>query len=206
MPTHVTTAGTAIVAGAADHIGERVEQPDEDRAREDHVRVGQRRIEREAAPAHRGIERAAAGEHAVCEYKAEDRRDDERMQRQGIGVRAPPGAERARDRRRDAAAHGARRHHLHQHQRGEYQGHAGKGGGPEPADEIGLDHSDRRLRHHHQHVGRGKTQQRSRERRLEQTARARILRRGGPAWGQGSFGTRHRCVRGHDELPGWLRD
>ena len=44
------------VAGAADDVGERVEEPHQDRAGKDDVGVGQRRGERRAAAAHRCIE------------------------------------------------------------------------------------------------------------------------------------------------------
>ena len=56
-----------------------------------------------------------------------------RVQHQRVGVVAPAGAERARDRRRDAAAHRAGRQHLHQHEAGKHQRHAGERVGAELA-------------------------------------------------------------------------
>ena len=97
-----------------------------------------------------------------------------RMDRQRIGVVAAAAAERARDRRGDAAAHRARRHHLHQHDDREHQRDAGERGGAELADEIGLDQPDRGLRHHDEHVGRREPQQGRGDRRFEQQPRARI--------------------------------
>ena len=78
---------------------------------------------------------------------------------QRVGIRAAAGAQRAGDRRRDAAAHRAGRHHLHQHQHREDQRHAGQRVGAELADEVGLDQADGGLDHHHQHVGRREAQQ-----------------------------------------------
>jgi hypothetical protein len=64
------------------------------------------------------------------------------MERQRVGIGAAAGAESARDRRRHAAAHRARRHHLHQHYDRKNQRHTGERVGAEHADEIGLDQSD----------------------------------------------------------------
>ena len=50
-----------------------------------------------------------------------------------------PRAERARDRRGDAAAHRAGRDHLHQHHAGKHQRHAGQRVGAEPRDPERLD-------------------------------------------------------------------
>jgi hypothetical protein len=54
------------VARAADYIRQRVEDPDQDRPREDHIGVGQRRGKGRVAPAHSTVEPSAArqqGEH-----------------------------------------------------------------------------------------------------------------------------------------------
>lgn len=74
------------------------------------------------------------------------------MQHQPIRIRPPPGTQRPRDRRRDAAAHRTRRHHLHQHETREHQRHAGKGIRPQPPHERHLDQPGRGLSHHHQYM------------------------------------------------------
>ena len=96
------------------------------------------------------------------------------MEYQRIGVGPASGAERAGDRGGDPAAHGARRHHLHQHQHGKDERDAGQRIGPELGDEIGLDEPDRGLHEHHQDVGRGEPQQRSEDGSLEQQAGSRV--------------------------------
>ena len=117
--------------------------------------------------------------------------DDQRMQHQGIGFLAPAGAERPRDRRRDAAPHGAGGDHLHQHHGGKDQRHAGERLGAEPRHEPGLDQPGRGLRQHHQHIGPGHAQQGRHDRPVEQHAGARVERGGGVAasasgsWGGG---------------------
>ena len=66
------------------------------------------------------------------------------MQHQRVGVVAPAGAERARHRRGDAAADGAGGEHLHHHEAGEDQRHAGQRIGAELGDPPGLDQPGRR--------------------------------------------------------------
>ena len=100
-----------------------------------------------------------------------------RVQHQRVGVVAPAGAERARDRRRDAAAHRAGRQHLHHHEAGEHQRHAGQRVGAEARDPPGLDQAGRGLRQHHQDVRPGHAQQRRHDRAVQQAARARAHRR-----------------------------
>jgi hypothetical protein len=85
-----------------------------------------------------------------------------------------PAPESARDRGGDTAAHGARGHHLHQHQHGEHQRHAGQRIGAELADEIRLDEANRRLHQHHEHIRRGESHQRAEDRALEQHAGSRV--------------------------------
>ena len=55
------------------------------------------------------------------------------MHDQRVGLVAPAAAQCARDGGRDAAAHGARRDHLHQHDPGKHQRHAGERVGAELA-------------------------------------------------------------------------
>ena len=162
------------VAGAANDVTEGIEQPQQDGACKDHIGIGQRRIERCVSPAHRAVEPWPAGEHRGGKRKPEANGDGKRVQSQGIGVAAAPGPQCARNGRRYAAAHRPRGHHLHQHQRREYQSDAGERIGPELADEIGLNKPDRGLHHHHQHVGGGEPQQRRRDWRLDEVTRARV--------------------------------
>jgi hypothetical protein len=158
------------IAGATDHIGQRIEEPDQDCAGEDDVGIGQCRAERGPASAHRAIEPWAAAKHAKHEGEPQRHRDRERVEHQGIGIVAATSAQRTGDRRRDAAAHGPCRHHLHQHHHRKHQRDARKGGGPELTDEISLDQPDRSLCPHHQHVRRGEPQQRRGNRLFEQRA------------------------------------
>ena len=97
------------------------------------------------------------------------------MEGQCIGVGPASGAERAGDGGRDPTAHGARRHHLHQHHHREDQRHPGKRIGSEPADKIGLDQPDRGLHDHHQHIRRRQPQQGGSDRCLEQQAGPRVV-------------------------------
>ena len=100
------------------------------------------------------------------------------MHDQRVGLVAPAGAQGARDGGRDAAAHGAHRDHLHQHDPREHQRHAGECVGAELRHEPGFDQAGRRLRHHHQHVGPRHPQQRRHDRTLQQRPRARRHGRG----------------------------
>jgi hypothetical protein len=96
------------------------------------------------------------------------------MQHQRIGIVPPPRAQSAGNGRRDAAAHGTGRGHLHQHDHREHQRHARQRIGAQLADKVGLDKPNARLRQHHQHIGRSQSQQRGRNGRLQQHAGARV--------------------------------
>ena len=96
------------------------------------------------------------------------------MERQRIGVGPASSSKRASNRGGDPAAHGARRHHLHEHQHGKDQRDAGQRIGPELGNKIGLDEPDRGLHEHHQHVGRREPQQRADDGSLEQPAGSRV--------------------------------
>ncbi len=100
--------------------------------------------------------------------------DDQRMENGGVGVLAAAGAERARNRRRHAAAHGAGRHHLHQHDAGKHQRDAGQRVGAELADEIGFDQAGGGLHHGGDDVRDRQPQQGRRDRRFEQSSGARV--------------------------------
>ncbi len=91
---------------------------------------------------------APEGDEQHREDEASDGADRQRMQRQRSGPGIVAGAERAADRRGYAAAHGARRQHLHQHDHGEDESDGGKLGGAEHAD---IDRLGDRHGGHHQH-------------------------------------------------------
>ena len=64
----------AHVAGAAHHRGQRIHQPDRDRAGEQHLRILHRLFEHDAAPAEQRVERAAEGQHHHGEKQSRRRR------------------------------------------------------------------------------------------------------------------------------------
>ena len=164
------------VAGAADDVGERVEQPDQDDAGEHDVGIGQRHGERAAAAAERRVEPRTGRDHRDGEERGEARGDDQRVQDGRVGILAAARAERARDRRRHAAAHRAGRHHLHQHDAGKHQRDAGERIGAELADEIGLDQAGRGLHQRGDDVGDRQPQQGRRDRRFDQDFGAGVHR------------------------------
>jgi hypothetical protein len=90
-------------------------------------------------------------------------------------ARRPPPS--ARDCGRHTAAHGASRHHLHQHHHRKNQRHAGERIGAELADKISLDQSHRGVRQHYQDIGGSEPDQRRRDRAFDQRARARVVTR-----------------------------
>ena len=162
------------VAGAADHARERVHQPQQNDAAEHDVGIGERRRERGALAAEQAVERPAEDQHRGAERHADCQIDHERMQHQRIGLLALSGAERARDRGRNTAAHRAGRKHLHQHHAGKYQRHAGERVSAEHSDPVRLDQSGRGLREHDQHVRPGHAQQQRHDRTLQHCARPRV--------------------------------
>ena len=85
------------VAGAADDARQRVQQPDQHVADEHDVRVRERRLERAALAAHRGIDRPAEGEEDRRRDDAQREVDEERVQHERV---AHPRAGRRRARAR----------------------------------------------------------------------------------------------------------
>ena len=158
------------VAGAADDAGQRVEQPDGDRAGEDDAGVRHRRLQGTVARSHRVVERPPAGQDDGGEHAAEDERDHDRVGHQRVGVGTATGPQRARHRRGDAAAHTARRHRLHQHDERERHRDPGQGVGAEAADEVRLQHVDGDLGQQHDHARCRQPQQGHRDRSLQQAA------------------------------------
>jgi hypothetical protein len=128
-------------------------EPQRDRANEDHVRIGERRSERAALPAHGGVQPGTAEQRRQREHDAEDHGEHGGMQGQRGRIRAATRADGAGDRRGDAAAESAIGHHLHQHQDREDQRDAGECLGAEKAHEVGFDDADHRL-HDDDHQGR----------------------------------------------------
>src|SRR5262249_39695820 len=127
------------IAGATDDARQAVEQPEQHAAGKHHVRIGHSRVEFAARAAERAIDPSAEAEHDGAEQSAERNIDDHGVHRQRVSLITPAAAERARDRRRDAAAHGAGGDHLHQHDAGKDERHAGERVGPELRYEPGFD-------------------------------------------------------------------
>ena len=170
----------------------------------------QRRVERRAVAAQRAVERRAEGRAPAPRRPGPSATlMTMRVQHQRVGVVAPAAAERAGDRRGDAAAHRAGRQHLHHHEAGKHQRHAGQRVGAEARHPPGLDQPGRGLRQHHQHVGPGQAQQRRHDRPLQQQAGARAergrrrSRRGGVADENGHEG--RKPARGARLREGWVR-
>jgi protein-disulfide isomerase-like protein with CxxC motif len=67
------------------------------------------------------------------------------MPHQRLGIVPAVGPQRTGNRRGDAAADTAVRHHLHQHQGRKDERHTGKRFGAEETDEVRLHHADQRL-------------------------------------------------------------
>jgi len=93
------------------------------------------------------------------------------VQRECRGAIAVAGAERAADRGGDTAAHGARRHHLRQHDEGEHQRDPGQRFDAEPADVGGFGHRHQGAAEHRDRIGKRKPQQRRQDRRGYQAVR-----------------------------------
>jgi len=81
-----------------------------------------------------------------------------------LGVCVVPGADRARDRRRHAAADPAVGHHRHQHEEGKNERDACDGARSEEAHEIRLRDADERLQREHGENGPREVEQRARYR------------------------------------------
>jgi len=144
--------------------------------------------------AHRRVEPVAAAQDGERKAQPEDDTDDEGVEGQRVGIGPAAGAEGAGDGRRDPAAHGAARHHLHQHQDREDEGDAGQRVGAELADKVCLDESHRRLHQHHQHVRGGEAQQGARDRGLQEHPGPRVEPRARSRPDNRGIGSRDRHV------------
>ena len=166
------------VPGAAEDARESIGEPHRRGAGEQQVRVRERFGERRVLAAEQPVDRRAAGEHQRGEHKPERGGEDDRVHRQPAGEVGPPGAERARDRRRDAAAHRAGGGHLQQHHEREDEREAGQRRRPEPADEDRVADADGGLERDQHHAGQGEPRDRRDDGRGEQPFGAGRVRGG----------------------------
>ena len=157
------------VAGAANDARQRIHQPDQRRAGEDDIRVGERGGKRACLAPERPVQFGSEPQHQRGEQGADSDVDDDGVQHQGVGVIPAAAAQGARHRRRDAAAHCAGRQHLHHHEPGKDQRDAGQGVQTEPRDPPGLDQPRRGGNQHDGDIRPSQPQQHRRDRGLEQT-------------------------------------
>ncbi len=174
------------VAGAAQDRRTRLHQPRNHGAAEEDIHVAHRLVQHASASAEKGQQIASECQHHDSEGEAEADGDHQRMQRQRRRAVVVACAERACDRRRDAAAHRAAGHRHRHHDEREHQRHRRERLGAEPADIGGLGD-------HHGHAC--AERKRIRRRHLQQPRQDRIVeqrivgrRRGG----------RRRLVRGRN--------
>ena len=164
--------GHAHVARAAHDRGEGVEQPGEDRGRQRDARIGQGFVEHRTGAAEGAKDRRAEDQEEPAEEQPGRRPDHHRVERQRIGALDVAGAERAGDRRGDAAAHGPGREHLHQHDHGEHQRDGRQLRRAEDADIGRLADRHRGDHQHRRQVRQGQAQQRRQDRPLQQSVAA----------------------------------
>ena len=134
------------VARAAHHGAQHVGGPDDDGAAEQHVGIGQRRVERRAAPAHGRVHAAAEAEQHERERGRQHAGDEQRLLRQAAGLIAAPGAQRACDGGGDGTADAAARHLHHQHRQRKDQRDARQRVGAQLAEDVAVVADDDRHR------------------------------------------------------------
>ncbi len=134
------------VAGAAQDRGQRVHQPRQDRAAEEDLNIANGVRQHVAAATEQFEQCRSEDQHDQHESQAEAAADQQRMRGQRAGALLVTGAERPRDRRRHAAAHGATRHRHGQDHERKHQRHRRQQLGAEPADIGGFrdDHAGTR--------------------------------------------------------------
>ncbi len=164
------------IAGAANDRGERVVEPERDRACEHHVGIDQRRRERRALPAHRAVEHGADRENDHRREQPERERDPDRLPGERVRILLPRGTERTRDRGENAAAHRAGGDHHEQHLHRKHERQSGERIGAELGDEIGLDQPDRGLDAHDHDIGHCQPQDRAPDRGFQQDTGTRVHR------------------------------
>ena len=147
------------------------------RAAEEDLGVADRVRQHIAAAAEQFQQRRAEDQHAQHEGQPETDADQQRVRGQRRGAVDIAGTERARDRRRHAAAHRAARHRHGQDHEGKHQRHRRQRLDAEPADIGGLGDHHAGAGAERDDVRPGQPQQRAQDRAVEQ----RIPRRRGRA-------------------------
>ena len=165
--------GKAHVASAAYRIAQQIAHTDDDGAAQRHVRVRKCVRQHFVASAHPPEQEGRAEQ----QHGGEDRRDSERQQKrvedEGVGAVAPPRAERARHRRRDAGAHAAVGRLQDHHHPGKCQRGAGERIGSDAPEKESVERDDAGEREQGEDVRRRQAQQRGQDRAFEQQLGAR---------------------------------
>ena len=165
------------VAGAAQDRGQRIHQPRDHGAAEENLDIADRARQHLAAAAEQLQQRRSEHQHDKREGQPEAAADQQRMGRQRIGARDVAGAERARDRRRYAAAHRAARHRHGQDHERKHQRHRRQQLDAEPADIGGLGDHHAGARAERDHVRPCQPQQRAQYRSVDQRISRRLRQR-----------------------------
>ena len=165
------------VAGAAQDSRHRIHQPGQHRAAEENLRVADGVGQHVAAAAEQFQQPRPEDQHAEHERQPEADRDQHRMRGQRRCAVGVAGAERARDRRRHAAAHRAARHRHGQDHERKHQRHRRQRFDAEPADIGGLGDHHAGAGAERDHVRPGQPQQRAQDRPVDQHIPRRRLGR-----------------------------
>ncbi len=136
------------------------------------MRVGERLRQRVALAAEQAIESVAEGEQQCGERQSAAERDDERVRDEALGRVLAARAERARERRGHAAAHGAGGEHLHQHHQRKDERQAGERRGAQAPDVVGVGDRHRGLKERERRPGRGEARERRDDGVVEKALRA----------------------------------
>ncbi len=150
----------AHVARAAHDGRQRVEEPDHDRAREPHAGIQDSLIEDRTAAAECAQDRSPKQPEQQREAKTRHDADSQCMHGKGGCALTVACAERAADRRGDAAAHRAGREHLHQHDEGKDQGDGSELRGAQDAHIDGLEDRHQCGDEHGREIGRRQPEER----------------------------------------------
>ena len=155
------------VAGAARDVGQKVHQPDQDRAAEHHGAVEHGHLDRTAGEAHGGVERGAGGQHQGGGERTADQRDRHRHAGERRGPAMIAGAQRAADRRGDARAEARRGRRLQDQEQREHHGHARQRIAAQPRHEQRIGRQEGDACRGLADVGRGERQQQRQDRCFE---------------------------------------
>jgi hypothetical protein len=165
------------VAGAAQDSPHRIHHPGHNRAAEENLGVAEGVGQHAAAAAEQFEQRRAENQHAEHERQSEADADQKCVRGQRRCAVDIARTERARDRRRDAAAHRAARHgHGQDHER-KHQRHRRQRLHAKPADIGGLRDHHAGPRAERDDVGPGQPQQRAQDRAVKQRIPRQRLRR-----------------------------